>query len=122
MKRLKNKPAKKQTKQTAESSRKPAPIKPIRALSPPGRQRDIPLKHLKNDPEVKALLDVLNHGKESAEPAAAELDLSAAAAPVSREERQLWQRGKLAGEKLVKTNKQTGEVVVIKRDEWNQLY
>ena len=122
MKRPTNKPAKKQTKQTAASSRKPAVIKPIRALSPPGQQRDTPLKHLKHDPDVKALLDALNHGKESAEPAAAELDLSAAAAPVSREERQLWQRGKLPGEKLVKTNKQTGEVVVIKRDEWNQLY
>jgi hypothetical protein len=134
------KPTKKPAKSAKKKSAKPAPIAEKRALShSPGGQRDTPRRSSARpirDADTDALLDALNYGETvkqsipaaaaAEEPPASELPLSLVSAPLSAEElaaeRRQWRRGKLPGEKLIKINRQTGEFVVIQRDEWNRLY
>ena len=130
------KPTKKPAKSAKKKSSKPAPIANKRVLSiQPGRERDTPRPRRDPLDPIPSTPAAAIPSTPPADKPASELPLSLVSAPDPAEElaaeaahvleaaeRQLWRRGKLPGEKLVKTNRKTGEVVAIGRDEWNRLY
>lgn len=68
--------------------------------------------------EAKPTAEELTAAAAAAIPAIREIE---AQAPAIRAIRGLWIRGKLPGEKLIKTNRDTGEVVGVNRHDWDRI-